>query len=271
MKSISSIQPKTILIIVVAAVLVVPILTSLAQVAATDEENPLAKPTTSLQDQKKNFPSVEYATERPFADARRQFKSRKYDKYRVLDSETNRNGEAVAFADWLPPAVALPVAESQVIVIGKVAESRAFLSNEKKSVYSEFKIEVEKVFKNASGTSTEEPKFLVAEREGGIVVFPNGFKTWYHVSGQRMPAVGDQYLFFLTHKFPQYGWQDDDLYLLTAYHLKDGKVYPLDLADGGTHPTATRYKGKDEAALMADLERALKAAPTKQSRTRRLQ
>ncbi len=271
MKSIGSIQAKTILIIVAAAVFVVPILTSLGKVAATDEESPTPMPTPSLQEMKRNFPSIEYGTEQHSADVRRQSKSKKYDKYRVLDPDTTRDGEEVAFADWLPPGIALPVAESQVVVIGKTAESRAFLSNEKKSVYSEFKIEIEKGFKNVSEASAEEQNLLTAEREGGIVVFPNGFKTWYHVAGQRMPAVGERYLFFLTNDFPQYGRQGDALYLLTAYHLKDGKVYPLDFADGGTHATATRYKGKDEAALLADLESTLKIAPSKLPRIRRLQ
>lgn len=86
-----------------------------------------------------------------------------------------------------------------------------------------------------------------------------------------MPEVGERYLFFLTHDFPLYGQQDDAFYLLTAYRLKDGKVSPLDFADGGTHPTYTRYKDKSESTLIADLTRILKVASNKQSGTGRAQ
>ncbi|MBA3634268.1 MAG: hypothetical protein H0W58_15870 [Acidobacteria bacterium] len=72
-----------------------------------------------------------------------------------------------------------------------------------------------------------------------------------------MPKVGSKYVFFLTHKFPLYGYQEQDLYLLTGYELKNGKVFPLDNPGGGTHPVATFYKGKEESILLDDLQNAL--------------
>jgi hypothetical protein len=73
-----------------------------------------------------------------------------------------------------------------------------------------------------------------------------------------MPTVNSRYLFFLTHQFPIFGYQEKELFLLTGYKLKDGKIFPLDTPDGGTHPVATFYKGKEESILISDLKDALK-------------
>jgi hypothetical protein len=73
-----------------------------------------------------------------------------------------------------------------------------------------------------------------------------------------MPKVGSKYLFFLTHDFPWFGHLKDDLYLLTAYELRDGRVFPLDNPGGGTHPISTVYREKAETILFNDLEKGLK-------------
>lgn len=254
----SRFSTRTVLIILAVAALVTPILTSLGQVADSDDQKKPIAPTPLLSDLKKNFRSVEYQTGFN-TDSNRRRKSAKYDKYRVLDPTITEDTQEVSFADWLTSTTALPIAESDVVLLGKIIDSTAFLSNNKNSVYSEFKIEIERIFKNSSNAPIEEQKYLRAERDGGIVIFPNGFKTWYFVSGQSMPSTGERYLFFLTHDFPLYGDQDKDLYLLTAYDLKDGIVHPLDFASGGTHPIATKYRGKDEPTLLAEVEKALKA------------
>lgn len=55
-----------------------------------------------------------------------------------------------------------------------------------------------------------------------------------------MPIVGKKYVFFLTHKFPLYGKQNPDLYILTGYELTNGIVSPLDAANG-EHIQRQRY------------------------------
>lgn len=209
-----------------------------------------------LEDIKRSFPSVDYAAERATDESRRN-KSAKYDKYQILNPEITQDGREVSFAHWLENASPLPVADSEIIVIGKVAEVKAHLSLNKNSVYSEFQIEIEKIFKNSRNEEFE-GKLLSAERDGGIVNFPTGYKTWYVVSGQRMPKIGSRYLFFLTHQFPIYGFREKELFLLTGYELRDGRIEPLDIPDGGSHPVATFYKGKGESVLLADLNDALK-------------
>lgn len=118
MKPISPITPTATLMVVALAGLSAPILTSLNQVVATDERMIYARSTRSLEDLKSSFPSVEYGAEPATDDAVRRSKSKKYDKYRVLNTDATRDGEEVAFADWLPSGVALPVADSRLLIIG---------------------------------------------------------------------------------------------------------------------------------------------------------
>jgi len=228
----------------------------------TADKNPSPAPDLkssqrSLDDIKKNFPSVEYTSELA-ADESRKSKSAKYDKYKVLNPEITEDGNEMSFGHWLPNESPLPVTDSEIIVLGKVTSLDAHLSSNKNAVYSELSIEIEKVFKNSKNDEFEEGKFVTAERDGGIVIFPPGFKMWYLVLGQGMPRVGGRYVFFLTHEFAFYGYKEKDLFLLTAYELREGRVYPLDSPDGGTHPVATFYKGKEESVLISDLKDALK-------------
>lgn len=214
-------------------------------------------PTPSGENSGKNdFPIVEFASQRPSSPERLE-RSKKYDSMPVLNPEIKVDDNEIVSADWLETTDAIPVEQSSLIVAGTVLSSDAFLSADRKSVYSEFKIDVEKTFKNSSSVVFEENRFVRAERPGGIVIFPTGFRVWFRIQGQRMPTVGTRYLFFLSHRFPIYGKQERDLHLVTAYGLQNGQVRPLDNADGGSHPTALEFKGKDESTLMRELDKKL--------------
>lgn len=264
MKPGTSIKPSYILLFILAAALAVPIITSLAQITSekADIVRPTPTPTPDRAALRSTFPSVAYDSHFETNSARRS-RSSKYDKYKVLNQQAFEDSEEVAFLDWLPSSAALPIDDSQLVILGRVKDAKAYLSEKKKSVYSEFKVEVEKVFKDSLDTESERRKYLTIERDGGVVLFPNGFRTWYFVSGQAMPVVGERYLFFLTNVFPQYGYRDKDLYLLTGYHLRNGVASPLDFADGGTHPTAKQYNGQPETKLLSDLEKSISSQPSR--------
>jgi len=201
------------------------------------------------------FPVVEYSTQLK-AGGDVNPKSEKYNKYKVLYPNITEDSEEVSFVDWEAELTPLPIEKSQIVILGKVIDVQAHLSSNKNSVYSEFKIEIEKVFKNSSQQKFKDGKYISAEREGGIVSFPSGYKTWYRIAGQIMPKTGQKYLFFLTHDFPMYG-QKQDLFLLTGYELRDGRVFPLDNPGGGTHSIAKFYAGKEVSVLLDDLQNAL--------------
>ena len=222
----------------------------------TVKPSPSVQPKSQEEDDKKDFPSVDYANER-IIDEARKLKSQKYDKYPVLDRDLIEDDTVVSYLDWWNSNELLPVSESEIVVLGKVVTNEAHLSANKYSVYSEIKIEVEKVFKNSCKDELEDGKYLRAERDGGIVVFPSGKKIWLFVAGQRMPKIGSRYVFFLTHKFPSFGYRKQELFLLTAYELKEGRVFPLDAPYGDTAQITTFYKGKEESVLLNDLQKTL--------------
>lgn len=206
-------------------------------------------------DIRNSFPVAEYSSELLTESERR--KSEKYDKgFALLTSEISEDSEGLSTLNWAKDLSALPIDKSNIVVIGKVVEAKAHLSAKKKSVFSEFKIEIEDIQKNNSQQEFEVGKYVTAEREGGVVQYPSGHKLWYRVAGQQMPTINNRYLFFLTNDFPIHGYYKQDFYLLTAYELKKGKVIPLDNPDD-TYPIVSTYKDKEESVLLNDLQNAL--------------
>lgn len=203
-----------------------------------------------LKEIKATFPIVEYSSAE-ISEPSRKGKGKKYGRIPVLYPNMLANTvEFVALDDWEVGLFALPAEKSQIIVLGKVVEAAAFLSDNKEAVYSEFKIEIEKVFKNNTAEKLKPGKYIFAEREGGIVRYPTGFETWSYIASQRMPTVQNKYLFFLSHNFPNLSPQERDLYILTAYQLKDGHVIPLDHLS-----VAKQYKGKGIFSFAKRFER----------------
>lgn len=103
-----------------------------------------------------------------------------------------------------------------------MANSKAFLSEDKTGVYSEFTIVVSSVFKVGAGLSVDLGDMIVAERFGGKVRYPTGQIVLHRVDGQGHPIPGKKYVFFLTKA------NEDNFKLLTAYEILADKVYALD-------------------------------------------
>lgn len=226
----------------------------------TKTDNPMPTPIEKkeeLQALQKTFPIVDYSSESLSEDERE--KSKKYDEgMQVIFSDISKDEVVLSTLHWAEGLKALPVEESDLVVLGKVIEAKAHLSAAKKSVFSEFKIKIENVYKNNTQQKVETEDFIKAEREGGVVKYSSGYKNWFRVAGQQMPSVDSKYVFFLTNDFPILGRYEKDLYILTAYELKKGKIIPLDNPDD-SHPIVSTYKGKEEIILLNDLQNYLKS------------
>ena len=138
----------------------------------------------------------------------------------------------------------LPIAQSTFVVLGRVTGAEAHLSENKKNVYSEFKVLLEKVYKTAN-SSTVEGTEITVDRVGGFVRYPKGQTVLYRLSGMNMPVTGERYLFFLTSK-------NQDLSILTAYELTDKGVIPLDESS-----QFEKYRGVTETLLIQNLRDAM--------------
>ena len=121
---------------------------------------------------------------------------------------------------WSIGLPSLPVAQSDTVVLGSVTDAQAHLSSDRAGLYSEFTLKVDRVFKEMVPPIEDTP---VVEREGGVVRFSSGRLLPYRVAGQRLPALGGEYLFFLKHN-PQ----GDDYHIITAYEIRRNHIFPLD-------------------------------------------
>lgn len=137
---------------------------------------------------------------------------------------------------------ALPVAKSDVIVIGVVSETEAHLSENKRNVFSEFIVAVEKVFKT-SNQEVKQSSVMIVNRIGGSVRYPNGQTVLYQRAGMYMPKIRGRYLFFLN------SLNKHDYGVLTGYELTEAGVIPLDLS--------TQFfalEGKSESEILQTLK-----------------
>jgi len=204
----------------------------------------------------RNFPIVDLDSPEP-SDAslrtRRANKSKKYNKKSQPKISELTNATFVVNEE-LGKLPALPVERSSVILAGEIVSAKAYLSEDKTSVYSEFEVRIETIFKNKSKQVLSPRDLISIERFGGRVRLPSGKLFIGAVDNQDMPRVGSRYVLFLTNDFGV-THSDEDFNLLIGYELKGGKVFPLDRVST-KHPIY-RYLNVDESKLIADLSSAL--------------
>jgi hypothetical protein len=228
-------------------VLLVLVLGTLGVAFAQHNQNsPANTPPNDPQEKKNWFPTAEY-NEPDLPDAAknrlRKEKQLRHNNFKIVTSNPPEwQAETVFIGEGAMSFPALPVRESDYIVIGSVTAAEAHLSENKKNVFSEFTVSVSKVFKTANSSIIEGSEIAV-NRIGGFVKYPNGQTVLYRISGSNMPVVGERYLFFLTSKNHQ------DLAILTAYAIGGAAASPLDDSE---HFQALR--GLSEEAVLQKLQ-----------------
>ena len=116
---------------------------------------------------------------------------------------------------------ALPIDESNVIVLGKVTDRRAVLMEDKSGIYSEFSIQISQIFKDDL-TGFFIDQVITVSRPGGAVRYPSGKIQKYTISGEGFPQQDKAYFLFL--KRDELGYYS----ILTGYELTGNVVQPLD-------------------------------------------
>jgi hypothetical protein len=198
------------------------------------------------------FPIVDYASSAPAAtDERttRKLRGSKFDKSPQSIDPANEAEVTADLSHWAMGLSAIPVDQSSSVVIGEVMDAKAYLSNDKTGVYSEFVFHVDKALKDGSKHLKSGSSILVA-RTGGRVRFPSGRVSQYFTAGQGMPRIGQKYILFLLRSE-----EEKYFYILTGYELRGGQVYLLDNPGRG-HPITT-YKGKDELSILKEIQTAI--------------
>ena len=190
----------------------------------------------------------------PAEKSKRNLKNARRNKQSfVLSSPQPEVGEVIREPEWPVPLSDLPADKSHVIVEGIVADSKAFLSQDKTGVYSEFTIRVSRVLKVAPGLSVNVGDAIVPERFGGRVKYPSGQVIVYRIADQGAPMGGKRYLFFVAN-------DDQDSYrLLTAYEIQDQKVFALDGSSfrGQGRSVFDKHNGEDFDSFLRKVESAI--------------
>jgi hypothetical protein len=206
-----------------------------------------------VQARNQRYPTTDYE-EPELADpkknlARKEKKLRKNEFKVVARNPKFSTAEVVVIQEGGMDFPALPVTKSTLVVLGRVTAAEAHISENKKNVYSEFTVLVEKVFKAQSNSIVEGDEITV-DRVGGFVRYPNSHTVLYRISGENMPLTGERYVFFLTSK-------NQDFLILTAYELGAKGVAPLDASS-----QFEQYRGITETTLLNNLREALdKSSP----------
>jgi hypothetical protein len=117
----------------------------------------------------------------------------------------------------------LPFKDSDAVVVGTITSGQAYLSNDKRDIYSEFKLSVQEIIKMPTEPALREGDTVDIERHGGVVKLPTGKILVRSSKDYSMPSIGKRYLLFL-----KYDASTRDFHLLTAYLFHGGHVYELD-------------------------------------------
>lgn len=212
---------------------------------------------TQQQIDASRFPIVDCASPTPTDPkerAKREAKSKKYNNRHALPI-TESTDSIFHIMEWDLGLPALPVAKSSAVIIGEITDARAYLSEDKTDIYSEFAVRIEVILKNDSRTAFSPGGSVIVERDGGRLRFPSGKVVLSATNHQSMPRIGGRYVLFLTPSFPIGGEYEHDFYLITGYEFRAGIVFPLD--DPGPGHPITAYKGTSEASFLNDLSSAI--------------
>jgi len=145
---------------------------------------------------------------------------------------------------------ALPVAESNAIVLGKIIARNVILTDDKLGIYSEFSIQVTKVFKDDHGVPGVGASLEVS-RAGGAIRFPSGKIQQYTISNQGYPKQGGLYVLFLKRD------DEGDFSIVTGYDLSSPGVTPLDGEDPQVNLPFSIYRGMAKDSFLNELQDAV--------------
>jgi hypothetical protein len=203
----------------------------------------------------KKMPIAVYSAPLPTDPAERAIRlarSGRYDKrYTVPFDETSPDTtRRSTISDWYLYMLALPAAESDLVVLGEVTSTNGYLSNDRTGAYSEFSIHVNDVLKDDGRQSD---RSIIAVREGADVQLPSRRIIRYEIIHQGMPRKGRQYVLFLKHNE-----QGNDYTILTGYELRKNRVSPLDEVE-----PFTAYRKYDESTFLNAVREAIAQPPEK--------
>jgi hypothetical protein len=248
------------------SVLALALTTSVVSLRGQNESHQSRLKEKKNQEFLNKLPVVNYEAPEPSDPeerARRRAKSKKYN-HPGGSAEQNRffNAETAAkHNDWeWGLESTLPGGQSSAVIVGRVVDAQAYLSEDKANVYSEFTVRVEEILKNDKDEPITVGDAVEVERLGGRVRLPSGRISSLYVTGENPPQVGGRYVFFLGYNRRDTSGtsltspRDMNRHILTAYELREGRVSPLDRAGGINFKV---HEGKEEIPFLDEVRRSI--------------
>lgn len=186
-------------------------------------KNQLDHKDVPIADYNESLPSnIEERTKREKKNKGRNLKLKKPNDSKRFMLTEERGSSYGLFPSHAPVEPAIPAKRSDAVIIGEITNAKAYLSEDKVSIYSEFEVSNPDILKNTAPESFSIEKPILISREGGGVRFPSGKVIYSYLLGKRMPQIGRKYLFFLKYS------AETGFSIITGYELTQGEVSPLD-------------------------------------------
>jgi hypothetical protein len=153
---------------------------------------------------------------------------RRSERYNIPDSAVPELGEdsEVGLVE-LPPTHSkkdpMPFNASDAVVVGTVTAGQSYFSNDKRDIYSEFKVKLQEIIQNSDIVYLRANDSINIQRKGGAIRLPSSKVLTRAVRADSMPQIASRYLFFL-----KYDQSREDYAVLNGYQLAGNEVYRLD-------------------------------------------
>ena len=183
-------------------------------------------PTSPAAPQYSSGPVTNYDSAVPdFSDVLR---FRRGERYNTPNPSLPELGEGSETESWDLPEThfkkdPMPFDGSDAVVVGTVSAGHAYLSNDKRSIYSEFKFKIREGIKTPSAQYLQAGDSIDIQRKGGAIRLQSGKVLVRGALADSMPLVGKRYLLFL-----KYDQATEDYGILTGYELEGNEIYRLD-------------------------------------------
>jgi hypothetical protein len=182
--------------------------------------------TTATPPQYTPGPITDYTAAQPSSSDVLRF--RRGERYNIPDPSLLELGENSETAIWELPEThfqknAMPFDASDAVVVGTVNAGQSYLSNDRRNIYSEFKLKLQEIIKTSNALYLRVADSIDIQRKGGAVRLPSGKVLTRGALADSMPHVGNRYLLFL-----KFNRDTDDFGVLTGYELEGTEVYRLD-------------------------------------------
>jgi hypothetical protein len=194
-------------------------------------------------------PVTNYSTAQP--DTGDVLRFRRGERFNIPDPSVAELGEdSDAHLMQLPAShfrrESMPFGSSDAVVVGSIKAGQAYLSNDKREIYSEFKVQLSEILKSPSTPYLTVGSLVDVSRRGGAIKLPSGKVLLRGSEADSMPQIAARYLMFL-----KYNADAEDYTLITGFRLETDRVYYLDDQDekSSDHPRfqhALRPVGQDE-------------------------